>query len=77
MQRPIFYISSVLIVTKGYNCPVYYVTTNAGVSCIVGFDNLPEMVQKWLESYNDMSYTYAVVSNSSLNVLLVSDVRVT
>lgn len=75
-ERPIFYVASVLIVAKGYNCPNYYVTTNAGVSCFIGFDDLPKMVKKWLDAHNDARYVIDILSNDKCFVVLVSDMVV-
>lgn len=76
MQRPVFYIISVLIVTQGYDCPVYYVSTNGGVSCFVSYDKLPDMVKHWLELRNDPAYAYRVLSSGEFNALLITDGRV-
>lgn len=76
-KHQIFYIVSVLVMAKGYNAPVYYVTTNVGVSIYVGFCNLPDMVKTWLEKRNSFDYVHTVLNTNECSILLISDLVVT
>lgn len=73
MNKPVFYIASVVIVAKGFKAPVYYVTTNAGTSSYCGFDNLPELVKDWIDCHNNDDSGLVLFASSGSSVTLLAD----